>query len=168
MPVYPLTLGPLVMSGNYPHMAKHDAQLWERFIERWSSTFTGVAYDVALGGVIFEDPAADPALLQGWRYSTAVKVDAVLVGEGFAWTVEVRPGARLGSLGNALGYAVLFELDGALDLPITPTVVTDECSRDVEIVAEALGVALFQLGREAPPALPPPAVRRGLPHVAEP
>lgn len=151
MPVYPFIPEPLVKSGDYPHMAKHDAQLWERFLDQFSPLFERVAYDVALGGVVFTDTDDDPNVRKAWQYSTAMKVDAVLIGDGRVWCVEVRPYARAGAIGNALCYAEMLEQDNPTGLPVVAAVVSDEVSPDVRYCADRLGVHLFEVGRAPTP-----------------
>jgi hypothetical protein len=152
MPVYPFTPEPLVKSGHYPHFSKHDGEVWERFLDQFSASFERVVYDVALGGVAFEGGDPDDRTARAWRYATAMKVDAVLIGDGRAWAVEVRPYARAGALGNALCYAEMLEMDNPTGLDVVAAVVSDEVSPDVRWCADRLGVHLFEVGRATPPS----------------
>src|SRR6266850_3438514 len=75
MPVYPLAWVPFSSPGPYPHMAKHDARIWERFRARYAGYFQDAAYDIGLGGSETTDPQATPAERLGWRYNTAKRID---------------------------------------------------------------------------------------------
>jgi len=158
---------PLVRGGYYRHMAKRDVEVWERFIERQRLAWLGVAYDVALGGVpavpmAAELAAARPgasaldeaaaanaeaerALTEGWQYSTAIKVDAVLMGADRLMLVEVRPWAHAGTLGNALCYTLVAQRERISDLPLAPMIVCEGIQRDIRWVASQLGVQVVEV-----------------------
>jgi len=149
MPVYPLEWQAPIKTGRYPHMAKHDARLWELFLEQFGGNFLAISYDVALGGLISDEPGLDEGERLGWQYSTAFKIDAVAAREEEVWIIEVKPNASASALGQALCYTVLAEDDDLSPLPLIPTVVTDRASADIKRCAEALGVQLITLP-EAP------------------
>jgi hypothetical protein len=142
MPVYPIAWTPLVKTGHYPHLAKHDSAIWERFLDRFAADFDLAAYDVALGGFLLDDQAGSEDERLGWRYSTALKVDVVLSREGEVWVVEVKPQAGVSALGGALCYATMAERDGFTADTIVPAVVTDRASPDIRYCAAQLGVTL--------------------------
>ena len=155
-PVYPLTWSPLIKTGDYPHLAKHDAAVWERFLDQYGGNFLGVAYDVALGGFL---PDADLGPMQsrlGWQYSTALKIDVVLLRESEVWICEVKPSANVSALGAALCYTVLAERETLTTLPMLPVVITERASPDIKYGAERLGVTLVELPEPSTP-LPGPA-----------
>lgn len=146
MPVYPLVWTPLVKHGNYPHMAKLDAAIWERFLDQYADNFEEVAYDVALGGFLPDESQGDLPTRTGYQYSTALKVDAVLRRAGELWMVEVKPSAGVSALGGALCYTVMAEQDGFSTFPLVPVVVTDQVSPDITFCAETLGVTVVAVG----------------------
>lgn len=142
-PVYPVTQEQPALTGNYPHMARRDAPIWERFLQSQGARFTGVAYDVALGGVVPEGADEKDETVIGWRYSTAVKIDAVLFSPSEAWIVEVKPNASLSAIGQVLGYMLLAELDQFTSLALIPTIITDNLSADVRYVADQLNIQVI-------------------------
>src|SRR5574341_1087219 len=121
MPVYPFDPVPAVKSGDYPHMASRDVTVWERWLDQFGGELLGVVYDVALGGMEPPEDAGDERMKRAWRYSTAIKVDAVALAEG-----------------------------GRLVIPTnyepTHCVVTDECTPAVRYVCGQLGVVLYEVG----------------------
>lgn len=143
MPVYELAWTALQKSGDYPHMGKRDAEIWERFLDRFTEQFDLVAYDVALGGFALTEEQLTEDERLGWRYSTALKVDVVLARAGEVWVIEVRPHAGVSAIGGALCYATMAEQDGFTPEPIIPAVVTDRASPDIRFCAEQLGVTLI-------------------------
>ena len=156
MPVYePLVVRP-VKSGHYPHMAKHDAVIWERFLAQYTPRIAGVAYDVALGGMVIDSALGDEATRLGWQYETALKVDAMVLMERDCWIVEVRPRANVSSVGSALCYVEAAKRDGFTTRPLLPVIVTDSASPDIQFCCAQLGVLLIQVGTAEIPAPVPP------------
>lgn len=154
MPVYPVERLPITARGVFPHMAKHDATIWTRFLDTYADAFESFAYDVALGGQRAGEDQAPEATRLGWQYATALKVDVVGFQPERAWVIEVKPGAGTNALGATLCYVELAAVDRFTDLELVPVVVTDRMSPDVKFCAEQLGVLVFEL----PP--PPPAFTR--------
>ncbi len=152
MPVYPPTWLPLVKNGYYPHLAKHDAMIWERFLDVYGGNWLDVAYDVALGGFLLAEDTGSEAERLGWQYSTALKIDAVLRRNDDVWIVEVKPSAGVSAIGAALSYVALAEDDPFDTRPLFPAVVTDHASGDIKRVAEKLGVTLIEVPEPAPGA----------------
>lgn len=140
MPVYPVEWVDATARGNYPHMARHDAMIWERFLGEFALSFRRFAYDVALGGLL--KPGTDDDLAQrlGFQYSTACKVDVVAERDEDCWLIEVKPDAHAGAVGQALVYTTLGEKDRPSDKPLVPVVVTNRCSEDIKYAAGELGV----------------------------
>jgi hypothetical protein len=146
--VYPLEWKLAGDRGSYPHMAKNDAVLWERFLDEYGPNFQRFAYDVALGGFL---PDGEPDTLsdrQGYQYSTALKIDALGDRGDDLWIIEVRPHAGVSALGSALCSTVLASSDPLADRPLVPVVVTDLTSPDIQLCAEALSVLVIELDRK--------------------
>ena len=145
MSVYPPEWRLASDRGDYPHMAKNDAVLWERFLDEYGPNFLRFAYDVALGGVLADVATVDAATRTGFQYSTALKIDALGERVDDLWVIEVRPSAGVSALGAALCYTVLASADPLATKPLFPVVVTDRCSADIQLCAEALEVLVIEL-----------------------
>lgn len=143
MPVFPVEWAPVVKSGRYPHMAKLDAAIWERFLDQYGLNFSLAAYDVALGGFLPDEDQGTLDERKGWQYSTALKIDACLQREGEIWVVEVKPGGGTAGVGAALCYTILAERDGFSAFPLVPVLVTDRSNPDVLFCAAQLGVTVI-------------------------
>lgn len=141
--VYPLTWVPTTWRGNYPHFSKRDAPVWARWLELYADRYTAFAYDVALGGSELANLVGTPAELQAWRYSTALKIDAVGLADDAAWIFEVRPGATVSALGSALAYALVAERDSVFPVPLVSAVVCEFMQPDVRWACDRLGVRVF-------------------------
>ncbi len=150
MPVYPVEFLPPALLGWYPHMARRDAVIWERYLKREASAWRGFAYDVALGGQLVDDPTGDPATLKGYQFSTAQRIDVVGDRGTEHWIIEVRHQARVSAIGAAMGYLLLAQRDPWTDLPLIPCVVTDNMSPDVRWVAEQFNVQVLLVPEELP------------------
>lgn len=150
MPVYPIEFFPPQPLGWYPHMARRDAAIWERYLRAHAQLWRGFAYDVAVGGIIAEVTDYDEATLKGYQYSTAQRIDVVGERPDEHWIIEVRSNARVGAVGAALGYTLLAQKEAWTQLPLVPAVCTDNISPDVRWVAEQLGVQLIIVPEELP------------------
>lgn len=150
MPVKPPAWRPFGHLAKYPHMARHDIRIWERFVDRFAGIFDEVAYDVALGGSDTLDPNASPEERLMWRFNTAKRIDAAVRNRDECWICEVRPGSGLSAVGAVLGYTILSELDPWTDRPIIMTVVTDHTDGDTHVVCEKLGIQLIELPEPDP------------------
>jgi hypothetical protein len=146
MPVYPPRVDRPIKSGRYPHMSKHDAVIWERFLDAYAPRLTGVAYDVAVGGVIVDPALADEPTRRAWQYDTAMKIDAMALLEHGCWIIEVRPAANVSSIGSALCYVKMLVRDGWVQRPMAAVVLTDNATPDIRYCATALGVMLIEVG----------------------
>lgn len=137
-----LTSQPPDLRPSYPHFGRGDADVWEQWLWDHQDQIRHVYYDIALGGVTIDDPDIDQTIKDGWKYSTACKIDAVAVLEAETLVCEVKPFAHMGAVGQALGYSMLLQEDPLNDLPIIPTIICTRTTRDVTTVAEALGIRL--------------------------
>jgi len=143
MPVYKPEFFPPALLGYYPHMARRDATIWERYLKLEARSWVGFAYDVALGGNKVDDPLATEAELLGYQFSTAQRVDVVGDRSTEHWIIEVRSQARVGAVGAVMGYTLLAQREPWTHLPLVPCVITDNMSPDVRWVAEQFNVQVI-------------------------
>lgn len=143
--VYPPEVMPRDWRGNFPHMAKRDAVVWLRFMDRYEENFSGFAYDVAIGGIEIEGLPMDVPDRLGWRYNTALKIDAVGFQDDRAWIIEVRPEATVSALGAALTYALVCERDQVFAVPLLPVIVCETIQADVEWTAAQLHITVVKV-----------------------
>jgi len=148
MPVYPVVFSSPELRGHYPHLARRDAPLWERYLLTWAHQWQGFAYDVAVGGLDIDDDDSSEAQKLGWKYSTAEKIDVVANRGDEHWLIEVKPNARNDALGQVLGYLLLAQREPWTTVPLVPCVLTDNMSPDVRWVASQLGVEVLIMPEE--------------------
>jgi len=130
------------LRGTYLHFGKGDAEVWEQWLFDHQDRIREVFYDIALGGVTIDDESVDQATRDGWKYSTAIKIDAVAVFDDENLICEVKPYARMGAIGQALGYTMLLDSEPINDRPNTPCIITLGTSAEVQKVADALGIRI--------------------------
>lgn len=142
--VYPVHVVPPGHRGDYPHMAKRDAEVWSRFLAARAGDFVGFAYDVAVGGVQLTGAAIAGRERAGWRYNTALKIDAVGLRAEETWIIEVKPDATVSALGAAIAYTLVCEREAVFDTRLVPVIVCGYCQLDVKWAAEKLGVQVLE------------------------
>jgi hypothetical protein len=143
--VYPPNPLPATFRGNYPHMAKLDAAVWERFLDRMAGQFLSFCYDLALGGRRIEGLALSDEEALGWQYNTALKIDAVGLTEEQAWIIEVRPNATVSALGSALCYTLICQREAVFERQLVPVICCETIQPDVEWVCQRLGVTVIKV-----------------------
>lgn len=144
-PVYPLTTYLPGQLTHFPHMAKRDAEVWVDFLRKHGTDYLAFSYDVALGGVALNLPFEDEATLRGWRYTTALKIDAVGWQGNQAWIIEVRPDATVSALGAALTYTLVAKREELTDLPLIPAIVCRDIQPDVYWACAQLGIQVLKV-----------------------
>jgi hypothetical protein len=102
--VYPIAWEPPLLTGRYRHLLRRDIEVWERWLTLLGSDFEAVAYDVAVGGATPAGDDISEADKQGWRYTTALKIDVVIQEADGVWAVEIKPAASVSAIGAALCY----------------------------------------------------------------
>jgi hypothetical protein len=141
--VYAPVWQPVTFRGQYRHMAKRDAAVWEQFLRLYADRFAAFAYDVALGGIALTMPEMTDEESKGWQYSTALKIDVVAREADRYWIIEVRPDVNVSALGAALTYTMLCARDQVFDGPLVPTIVCDFIQPDVQWACAQLGIQVF-------------------------
>jgi len=144
--VYPPRVVPPTHRGDYPHMAKRDAEVWSRFLGARAGEFLGFAYDVAVGGVRLATPDLPQAEVDGWRYNTALKIDVCGLQRDTTWIIEVKPDATVSAVGAAIVYTMIVEREKVFDGALLPVIVCGFCHVDVKWAALKLGVEVIEVG----------------------
>lgn len=140
--VYPVQVMPPTFVGHFPNMAKRDEAVWRKFLAQHGGRYLGFAYDVAMGGRVVELPDYDDASKLAWQYQTALKIDAVGLGEREAWIFEVKPEAHVSAIGACVCYTLVAERERVFDRPLRAAVVCEYIQPDVAWCALQLGVSV--------------------------
>lgn len=127
----------------YPHMKPRDIAIWERFIAKYPTAYEKVQYDFAIGDlpnfVISTNAEEDRRMGELYK----LKIDVLGYKEQHIDLIEVKPAASPASIGQLIGYKILYERDIKPTLPIMPTIITDEEKLNMRMLCEAQGVKLF-------------------------
>lgn len=138
-------VSPILRTGAYRHMSPLDVAVWERYLTKFGTSYSGVTYDLALGGVALPEGLGSDNQRAGWNYSTALKIDAVLWEPIQAWIVEVKPWALPSAIGAVVTYTMLAQRERITELPLRPLIVCEGSQPDVEWVAEQLGITVAKV-----------------------
>lgn len=138
--VYKIAWEPLLPTASLKNLQRRDLAVWLRFLAQHAGDFDAVAYDVAVGGSWPEGQDLTDEARNGWRYTTALKIDALLREADGVWVVEVKTGAGTSALGAALAYRLLLEVDEPELTILGQGVVCEHLPRDIDYAAQALGV----------------------------
>ncbi len=141
--VYAIEWEPPVVTGRYRHMQRRDVAVWERFLARLGDQFAAVAYDVAIGGTLPVGDDISEAEKQGWRYTTALKIDVLLRESDGVWAVEVKPNATVSAIGAAVVYPWLLAREEP-ELPVLGGgIVCEHLPPDIAGYAAEVGIRVW-------------------------
>ena len=127
----------------YPHMGPKDAELWNKFIIANPGKFTGVIYDMRCGEIEAPRPDLPIRIRDAWNDLCRWRIDVVAENNEAIYTIEVRPRALADALGNARGYAVLYEREHKPTKRVIPLVITDIILPNTAIVAQARNIEIW-------------------------
>jgi len=141
--VYPIVWTPPAVTGWYENLQRRDVAVWERFLRAHGSLFDAVAYNVAVGGLLPEAQEPDDIGALGWKYSTALKIDALAREQGLTWAIEVKAQASVSAIGAAIAYPLMLAREEP-DLPIAGgAIVCGHLPPDFAWLAEQLRVRVW-------------------------
>lgn len=141
---------PCTPRDKYPHMQPNDALLWNQFLKAYADPNVQVAYDVHLG-TIPHTSDDDPLWLK--KYLAAnypKKADVLIFLPRHTLVVEIKPYAGLTALGQALGYAALFQQQYPTHPRVTPAILTDNPQPDMPYLCRLYRIALLTLPQQSP------------------
>jgi len=127
----------------YPHMKPADVLLWERFIEKYPNAYDSCEYDVWIGTPPPFDTMVNEETGGNVEGLYRLKIDVVAHRGGRIDVIELKPRARLSSLGQVKGYARLYARDLKPTGELRPVIVTDWLFPDMQELADAEGVGLI-------------------------
>lgn len=124
-------------------MPEGDYQVWRVFLTRRGHEWERYAYDVELHGGVAPIIDSDPALARQWARVIAKRVDAIGIRARGVTLFEVRHQAAWQSVGQLLGYRLLFPRDyGTVDIEAA-VIVTDAIDAQIRAVAESHGLQVI-------------------------
>lgn len=127
----------------YPHMGAQDAAIWSRFIAQYPDLFEKVWYDLPVGsGAPIPDGTA-PHMERDWQILTKYKCDVVAFDDVGPTIIEIKPRAGLGSIGQIIGYDLLYQ--EYVDKKARPNlvIVTDSLRSDMDWLADEFNIKVI-------------------------
>jgi len=137
---------PYLKRRKYPHMIGENAEIWNKFIDKYPGRFDTVDYDFRVGSGMVLNPAWPESVQRDAKALTQKRID-VLAWKGEKPTIiEVKRRVGLSALGQVLGYRILFrgEFRNLGDPAVL--VLTSAIGADDEKVLEASGVPVEVMG----------------------
>lgn len=130
----------------YPHLSKHEAPLWDRFILEHPGMFEQVYYDVHTGDRRPDTTELMPEYERNAEYLGAYKIDVVGETSEYIMVIELKVQATTKALGEVWLYEHLLKKAWGTKKPIMSAIVTDVEMPHIREVCEADGVMLFVVG----------------------
>lgn len=138
--VYGIQWEPPAITGRYQHLMRRDLAVWERWLAQHGEEFEAVAYDVAVGGTSPAIEGLTDADERGWRYTTALKIDALVRDDQGVWIIEVKPSASVSAIGAAVAYPLVLARDEPELIIAGAGIVAENLSPDLEWIAQQLNI----------------------------
>lgn len=139
------SMRPFQELAHYPGMRPRDVAIWERFIIDNPGAFDRVWYNVHLGNPVRYDEHEDEMRRNGMYEVSQWCVDVIAQKRDKLYTIEVKPDAKAGAIGQAIAYTKLITAEIPDQIDLQPVVITDDASPITENAARLLGVELVQV-----------------------
>ena len=115
--------------------------VWERYLAITDMTDKTIDYDVKVGEGI-KTPADMPEpYARNSVFLSKKRIDAVVTGPENILIVEVKQLAGWTSIGQVLGYPVLFQLEFNPDLPVGSLLVAESLTLDTKTILDFYGIS---------------------------
>lgn len=102
---------PYVKRRFYPHMVGEEIEIWGRFVDKFPDRFESVDYDFRVGeGTVLEGGDSDSYVRMA-RMLSQKRIDVIGWVGDIPTLIEVKRRVGLSTLGQVLGYRVLFLKD---------------------------------------------------------
>jgi hypothetical protein len=88
----------------YPHMFPLDKEVWNRFLAKYGSMYTGVQYDITCGITTELHPSVVGNYAKDAQILSKLRIDAVGESPEYIDIIEVKPRGNMGAIGQLLTY----------------------------------------------------------------
>ncbi|KKL72371.1 hypothetical protein LCGC14_2085570 [marine sediment metagenome] len=100
---------PYVKRKFYPHMIFDEAELWTDFINKYPERFDTVDYDFRVGEGVVLAADNDEEFIRMAKMLSQKRIDVIAWNDEQPTIIEVKTRVGLGTLGQLLGYKLLFK-----------------------------------------------------------
>lgn len=124
-------------------MMPADVAIWERFIELHPDAYDFVEYDVKVGSVpeFVSDHPDEAMKKQAPLYEK--KIDVLAYFRTEIDVIELKPRARMSTLGQVKGYVELYKRDREPLEKVNAVIITNELMPDMGELAKIEGVGMY-------------------------
>lgn len=129
----------------YPGMGARDVEIWERFIVEYPTAFDRVWYNVKLGNPAKSEDEEQEMRLTGLYDVSQWAIDVLGQKGNIYYTLEIKPNALAGALGQTLAYTALLKEEKYYGIFSTPIVLTDDIATITEEAARLLRVIMYSV-----------------------
>jgi len=102
---------PYVKRNSYPHMIGEDLIIWNRFIDRFPGRFDSVDYDWRVGQGMDLQESWEDTIKRMATMITQKRIDVLGWNGEIPTIIEVKKNVSISTLGQVLGYQILFVHD---------------------------------------------------------
>lgn len=124
----------------YPHMFPHDIEIWERFLDKHGSTYTGFDYDIKVGSGTPHAPDLPPNYARMQDILSKYRIDCVGYRDSRIYIIEVKPEASTVAIGQVIAYANLYNFEFKPPQDVIAMIVTDREIPDMKLLTEQLKI----------------------------
>lgn len=135
------------MPRQFPHLLRHEAELWAAFLRTAPFPVDSVQYDVHLGEGVPLDPNWPEWMKRMVKALTQKRVDAIVESGPNIWLVEIKVRAGFSALGQLLGYGLLYMAEFRPLSPPLLAVVAERLQPDISGVLANYNVTVFLVQR---------------------
>jgi hypothetical protein len=136
---------PFKILPEYPGLRPEDVEIWKVFIKRYPNAFLKVWYNWHVGLPRGQELEYSTPAGVAWYDLTRWKIDVVAEDEKFIYIIEIKPHANAKAIGQALGYADLWDNETTPWKPLKPMVLTDLIIENTQTIADRRGVLLVEV-----------------------
>lgn len=120
-----------------------DISIWERFLEKHGSSYTGFDYDVKVGTGSTVPENTPPAYVRMQDTLSKFRIDAVGYRPSQIEIIEVKPEASTVAIGQVVTYLNLYNRDQQPTLPVIGVIISCHAIPDMEWLTNQLGIDYY-------------------------
>jgi len=122
--------------GKYPHMFPEDLKVWERFLDRYGSLYTGFYYDITCGEKSPRFPSWKPEYKKDAAILSRLRIDAVGVRPATIDIIEIKPRGNMAAMGQVLTYMEHYKKEYKPKMPLRGLIVCGEIDPNIITLLE--------------------------------
>ena len=118
-----------------------DVEIWERFLDKYGSLYSGFQYDMMCGEECEQFPRWEGSYRKDARVLSRLRIDAVGFRGSDIDIIEVKPRAGMAAVGQILTYKDHYQKDYSPPAGLRGVIVTGQKDPNIPPIAEKHGIA---------------------------